>query len=123
MLSRFRPVNRWIGGPPNVLGASLGHSQGRGGDSHLPLEGEYGWYRELLIGVWRWMGGCRISMLRGGPGYRCNHLGSLLIRFGSMISETFAEDEGVKVLTEKRTEREIGYIHETSSSSSLLATS
>jgi hypothetical protein len=75
-----------IGGLLSVLGGSLGRNLVVGRDLRLRLEGESVRCKGLLIGVWRWMRGCPISMLLGGLGYRDIHPGNLLIRFGSEIS-------------------------------------
>jgi hypothetical protein len=64
----------------------LGRSLGYGVGLRLRLGGGSVRCMGLLIGVWRWMRGYRISMLLGGLGYRGIHQGSLLIRFGSGIS-------------------------------------
>jgi hypothetical protein len=65
---------------------NLGRSLVVGMGLRLRLEGGNVRCKGLLIGVWRWMRGYRISMLLGGLGYRGIHPGNLWSRFGSGIS-------------------------------------
>jgi hypothetical protein len=82
----------WTSERPSVLGVNLGRSLVVGMGLRLRLEGGNVRCKGLLIGVWRWMRGCPISMLLGGLGYRGIRPASLLIRCGSIISMLSAEE-------------------------------